>query len=101
MRRGYKSQKDDLTLAREFNFEDRFVQLNFLAYALDTLETPPMFLKAIRWENVQNPFGVRDVADELAKTEQLILRRYGQSVRLRPAKFEMRDWGLEDLSYRK
>jgi hypothetical protein len=104
IRFGYKSEKDDVTLAREFDLQDRFVQLNILAYAFDTLGTPPMFLRSpigrrIRWENVGNPSHVRNVADELAKAERHILRRYGQSVRLRPAKFEMRDWGIEDLSW--
>ena len=41
------------------------------------------------------------LASELTKAEQYILKRYGQNVRLRPSKFAMRIWGIEDLSYRK
>ena len=98
----WESATDDVARAREFDFQDRFVQLNLLAYAFTALGTPPMFLKGIHWESIigSNPITNRDVANEIAKAEQYILKRYGQSVRLRPAKFTMRDWGIEDLSYR-
>jgi hypothetical protein len=46
--------------------------------------------RKIRWENVQYPFVVRDLASKLTKAEQYILKRYGQNVRLRPSKFAMR-----------
>ena len=100
LKNGYASQKDDAYLIHLFNSEDRFVQLNMLAFTFNNLRKPPISV-GDHWEPVRNPWGTRNIKKQLLEAEKYILRHYGQSVQLRPSKFVIQDWGLEDLSYRR
>jgi hypothetical protein len=98
-RAGTSSRFDEARWVKEFYYQSRIVQLNFVAFGFNELGMRPM-LPGENWQRVLNPLVIRNIESKLDKASQTLARRHGVTVHLRNSKLSITDWGVADLSDR-
>ena len=89
---------DDEYWVNMFNAEDRTIQLNLVAMALNELGQHPS-VQRTNWRQVANPLVLHDVRQHIVNARAEIARKYGPSIALKSGKLKIFEWGLGEDSY--